>query len=837
MDQRARPESTFFAQALLAEGDLLGGRFQIDRRVGAGGMGEVYRALDLELDEVVAVKVMLPGRVSDQAAATALRREVRAARSISSSYVARTFELHNTGGVVFLVMEFIDGASLQSLHKAGRRHPPEQCVVLCRDVLLGLAAAHAAGVIHRDVKPGNIMVRQTGQAILTDFGIARLVQQQNATNGITGTPAYMAPEQLQGTGVGPATDIYALAVVLYELLTNRLPWQGDSAMATAMARLTQPAPPLRQYWQDAPAALDAWLERSLDRDPARRWPSAQAAADALAIAAGQHEQTGFFIDPKQFHLSPGTRSHWAGETTLDSFRLSAGLPKTAGSGSRQATARQTGATGRAVSQQQTQLATDPASQPSHLPRLAVLPFRIPQQLPAAFQAVVGLDDDLIGGLSAYRNLRVLSATSVAREAERHADWQDVAKALGATHVVEGALRSTGEGVRINVRLLRADDEQVLWSQRIDVQRDGLLDVGDTLSKAVADSLDAAQTSPERPKASDNRSATLYLSARANLASDDAARVSVAVALLEQAHRLAASDRVVQGTLAWALARQWSMRATGSQEGLGRARTLLRDLAADGELPAEGALASGVIELALGDAVAAVRALRQAVALSPSLATAHEQLGGLFVAADAPGLGLSRLRTAAMLAPELVGARLVRCQALALEGDWVGHDIRLAKLIADPSTQVQLAQLYVWRARVALWRRDTSLLQGTLEALRAQTGINADEPAFRRLDVLFAAAQGRVQVDELLADGEGQCAAAQQDRLIQAAEVYAFLGQHERAWLFASAAAGMGALLLAWLRHCPLLEPVRHTGRWQALAELAERRTAALVSAWHGDTTH
>jgi serine/threonine protein kinase len=801
----------------LARGTRIAGRFQIDCCIGAGGMGEVYRAMDLELEQIVALKFMRQGRLGNAAMASSLRREVRTARAISSPHVARMFELHVTADAVFLVMEYIEGTSLATVQQSQRRQPLGRAVIIARDVLLGLAAAHAVGVIHRDVKPGNILLRQSGQALLADFGIARLMQHKSdhATGGPTGTPSYMAPEQVLGGQVGPSADIFAAGVVLFELISGQLPWTGPTALAVALARLNEPPLSLRDLAPHAPPPLVAWVARAMERDPAHRWPSAQAAADALAVAAGQHEETGFH-DAGLYGRTPQRSAN-----NFPSYE-SGNLPSS-------------GRTpGRGPSR--TDLPAQSLGPGSGLPRVAVLPFRVQKPLPADQQAVAGLDDDLVTALSGYRGLRVLSPASIAQQVDSSVAWQSFAEALGATHVVEGAVRSTGVGVRINLRLISVADEHVCWSNKLDATPGELLDAGDAMAVAIAQALGAVETGPERPQLTDTRSAQLYLSARANLQSEQPARVGVAIALLEEAMRLAPLDRILPAMLALATVRHWQMTGAENPARLMRARTLLAGLAGQSDLPAEAYLASGVITYLMGDAVGAMRALRLAVARAPSLAQAHELAGVLLLGADRGEDGIARVMAAETLAPELLAGRLARCQWLALQGDWSAHDVAVADLttlVRVPGARVSLWQ---WRLRAAMWQRDVRQLTALRAELQSVGGINADDPAMRYLLGACTWALDASQPIAAVNGSSSHCAAVIAERLQLHAEIAALHGDGATALVSAAAALGMGITATAWLRRCPLLDEFRSGVAWQPLVDRANRRSVALLHAMHAQET-
>ena len=258
---------------------VLDGRYRIEARVGVGGMGEIYRARDLELGEVVAVKLLADARAA--ATLEQLRREVRLARRVTHENVVRVHDLGvEPDGALYLTMEYVDGVSLRERIEAGPV-PRDEAVRIGREICDGLDAAHRSGVIHSDLKPANVLLRRSpepARALLSDFGIARALGEA-AAGRIAGTPPYMAPEQWAGERVGVWTDVYALGLVLYELFTGErllgaVPGPGADGTIEAQVRARLPAP-----------LADAVAE-SLARDPASRPPSVRRIARALAELAG-----------------------------------------------------------------------------------------------------------------------------------------------------------------------------------------------------------------------------------------------------------------------------------------------------------------------------------------------------------------------------------------------------------------------------------------------------------------------------------------------------------------------------------------------------------------------
>ncbi len=257
---------------------MVADRYRIAGLLGKGGMGEVYRADDLTLEQAVALKFLSRGRGTDPAWLARFRDEVRIARTITHPNVCRVYDIGESGGHTFISMQYIDGEDLASLLRRIGRLPSDKAVQVARQICAGLGAAHDQGVLHRDLKPANVMVDGQGRAIITDFGIAALVPRPGERTVFAGTPGYIAPEVLAGDPPSRRSDIYSLGLVLYEMVTGRRAFTAD----TFEKRLTeaQPPPPSR-FVQDLDPAFERVIMRCLEEDPDRRPPSVYAVATAL----------------------------------------------------------------------------------------------------------------------------------------------------------------------------------------------------------------------------------------------------------------------------------------------------------------------------------------------------------------------------------------------------------------------------------------------------------------------------------------------------------------------------------------------------------------------------
>ena len=276
-------------------GTILGERFRIVGPLGRGGMGEVYRADDLKLAQSVALKFLPEHVTEDQRRLDLLYNEVRLARSVSHPSVCRVYDIGEIEGQHFLSMEFIDGEDLSSLLRRIGRLPSDKGIEIARQICGGLYAAHERGVIHLDLKPANIMLDGRGKVRITDFGLARLTMTTDRQNGIVGTPAYMAPEQLAGGAVGEHSDIYALGLIFHEIFTGKPVFRASSI--AEMIRLRDQSSPSRisTIGKDLDPVVDKIIERCLSNDPGERPPNVVQIAAALpggdplaaAIAAGE----------------------------------------------------------------------------------------------------------------------------------------------------------------------------------------------------------------------------------------------------------------------------------------------------------------------------------------------------------------------------------------------------------------------------------------------------------------------------------------------------------------------------------------------------------------------
>src|SRR3954454_5413575 len=318
----ASPARATPASAMI--GELVADRYELLEVVGTGGMSTVYCALDTLLERHVALKVLHPHYGGDEEYVERFRREARSVAQLSHPNVVTVIDRGNSDGQQYIVFEYVDGESLKELVDRTGPLPCRRAIELALQIAEALAFAHQHGLVHRDVKPQNVLITQDGDAKVTDFGIARSLDVEHGvtqTGTVLGTSNYLSPEQARGQTVSPATDVYSLGVVLYEMLTGEVPFPGENFVAVAMKHINDEPPSLLEKRHDVPMRLAGAVDRALAKDPAHRFPSMDVFAVELRaclaeLAAPDAERT--FIAPSPVlraspphrARAPRRRSRW-----------------------------------------------------------------------------------------------------------------------------------------------------------------------------------------------------------------------------------------------------------------------------------------------------------------------------------------------------------------------------------------------------------------------------------------------------------------------------------------------------------------------------------------------
>jgi serine/threonine protein kinase/tetratricopeptide (TPR) repeat protein len=291
----------------LEKGTILAGRYEILQLLGRGGMGAVYKARDTELDRVVALKLIRPELAKNPEILRRFKHELILARQVTHKNVIRIFDLGQSDGIKFITMDFVDGQDLRSLLQERGKLEPEQAARIMLQICRALEAAHSEGVIHRDLKPQNIMLDTSGRVYVMDFGIARsaYLPGMTQTGALIGTPEYMSPEQARGGKLTQQSDIFSLGVIFYELLTGKSPYHSDTPLATLWKRMQEKATPPVVADPTLPQALSDIVVKALEIEPEKRFASAGEMAQQLEIWLGPSAGSSTIILP-----APKTAAYW-----------------------------------------------------------------------------------------------------------------------------------------------------------------------------------------------------------------------------------------------------------------------------------------------------------------------------------------------------------------------------------------------------------------------------------------------------------------------------------------------------------------------------------------------
>jgi serine/threonine protein kinase/Tfp pilus assembly protein PilF len=438
--------------------------YRIVEQLGAGGMGVVFKAQDSRLERAVALK-FLPEKLAQQPQALErFRREARAASTLNHPGICTIYDIGEQDGRTFIAMEFIDGETLRS-HIHSKPLPLEELLELGIQIAEALEAAHAEGIIHRDIKPGNIFVTKRGRAKVLDFGLAKLVpkgivsanadseEESSDSNSIvgiiSGTPSYMSPEQVRGDGLDPRTDIFSFGLLLYEMATGRQAFSGATGGVVIEAVLTRPPIPVRSINPAIPPRLEEIIDKTMHKDRSKRY---QHAADILAE-----------LQRLKREIDSGAR---AGEAGSESATIS--------------NAGRLSLTGK--------LKSRTSAGPKIIDSLAVLPFENASHDPENEYLSDGITGSLINNLATVPKLRVMAQSTVFRFKGREIDPQAIGRDLNVRAVLTGRVTQSGGSLRVGAEMVDVATGSQLWGAQYDRKPGDIFVIQDEISNEISGKL-------------------------------------------------------------------------------------------------------------------------------------------------------------------------------------------------------------------------------------------------------------------------------------------------------------------------------------------------------------
>jgi serine/threonine protein kinase/tetratricopeptide (TPR) repeat protein len=487
--------------------DLTGkmiGRFEVRARLGAGGMGEVYRADDTRLKRPVALKRVSPELRSNPRYAKRLLREAELASGLSSPNIAAIYDAFEEGGEIFLVMEYLEGENLR--RRLARPLPLEEFLGIATQCAGAIAAAQKKGIVHGDIKPENIMLMPTGQVKILDFGVAKrfldgdtegTLETIVSSGWLGGTPAYMAPEVLDAKDPDSRADIFGLGVVFYESLTGQNPFQGGSFIAIANRIMKEQPPPLCEVSPKLPAELGRIVGKMLAKDPAERYTTAaDLGVDLRALqrtttsngrqsAPGESSQTQEQAQAQALQAAQAARRPvrliWLLLIPLAILLLAA-----------------------IIFRRPSRFFE--ASAPPHISSLAVLPLKNDSGDASQEYFADGMTDALTSELAGIESLRVVSRTSAMLYKNAQKPLPQIARELHVDALIEGSVMRDGDRVRITAKLIQASPERTVWTQHYERNLSDVLTLQGEVARNIADEINASLTQQEQTKLSRQRQA-------------------------------------------------------------------------------------------------------------------------------------------------------------------------------------------------------------------------------------------------------------------------------------------------------------------------------------------
>jgi serine/threonine protein kinase/Tfp pilus assembly protein PilF len=419
-------KTSVFPADNLMPGTVFASRYEIIELLGRGGMGTVYKAYDRDLRETIALKLLRPEAASSEEMLERFRNEMKLARTIGHRYVCRMHDLGTNDGLPYLTMEYVAGENLRDVLLKSGPFPVERVVAIGRQIGEGLAEAHRKGVIHRDLKPQNIMIDASGNVRIMDFGIARPIEGSGLTREgvIIGTPEYMAPEQWAGETADPRTDIYALGAILYETATGRPPFSGETSFLLGLKHRSEAPPDPRTLNPAVPGDLAETILTCLEKERDRRF---QTAEDVLARLAESSSPSS----------RPGPASKSDGARTKS---------------------------------------------------IAVLPFTDLSSEKDQEYFCDGIAEELLTALTKIKNVHVAARTSAFAFKGRTSDVREIGRRLNVGTILEGSVRKAGTKLRITVQLIDVADGYQIWSERYDRDLVDIFAIQDEVTAAIIDHL-------------------------------------------------------------------------------------------------------------------------------------------------------------------------------------------------------------------------------------------------------------------------------------------------------------------------------------------------------------
>jgi len=629
----------------LSVGSDFGTRYRIESLLGQGGMGRVYKAFDKQLDRVVAIKVVRQGMMGSDEALRRFKQELLLASKVSHKNILRIHDMGEVGDVKFISMAYVEGQDLHQILHDTPTLPFDRALNFARQLAEALAAAHAEGVVHRDLKPQNILVGKDDHLYVSDFGLAKSFEDDagmTMTGAFMGTPRYMSPEQVEGNPADQRSDIYSYGLILYEMSAGDVPFTGDTTLKLMYQRIQQIPKNPKLINRELPEWFAAVVMRCLERDPTTRYQSAteivldlqgqQSAALSASASATRTVQiqipalagkrwiwavAGFLAVAVVFFAIPQTRHLILGKGAVETTSGVSGIPSLA--------------QGRFV---------------------AVLPFRVLGDEKSLGYVADGLNEALSAKLFQLQGLHLAPSSAVERVSDKD-PTEKVARALGSNLIVTGMVQGSPDNMRIIVNLDDATSGKRTWSQEFSGVTKDLLSIEDQISAQLVTALAVNPSNEERAHAAERptenvQAYDLYLHGRDSLRGHDAKNVQAAMDFFDQALKQDPGFALAYTGIADASLRMYWLKKDRiwAQKALAAAQEAQQ---LNGKLPEVHSIL-GAVYSATGRYSEAISELKSAISLAPNSDEAYRRLGEAYLSSGDGAQAVQAFQKAIQLNP-------------------------------------------------------------------------------------------------------------------------------------------------------------------------------------------
>jgi serine/threonine protein kinase/Flp pilus assembly protein TadD len=459
----------------LTSGTTFASRYEIVEELGKGGMGRVYKALDKEINEEVAIKLIKPEIASDESTVERFRNELKFSRKIAHKNVCKMYHIAKEEETPYITMEYVPGEDLKSLEKRKGKLTDEEAISIAKQVCEGLAEAHELGVVHRDLKPQNIMIDERDRAKIMDFGIARSVEAPGVTQTgvMIGTPDYISPEQAEGEEADQRSDIYSLGTILYEMVTGRVPFEGDTALSVALKHKAQFPQDPRKLNPQISEDLSRLILICMEKDKERRYQTAgELLSDLDKIEKGIPIKERRLLK-KKLEIKRKRVLLYGGASLLLIFAIASAIYLFIG-------------------------------RAGTIDSIAVLPFENLTGDTEQEIFVDGITNEMIGQLAKIGSLRVISRTSVMQYKGTDKLLPEIAQELNVDVLVEGSVQRSGDRIRIRAQLFHGSTDTSLWTESYERDLWEILSLQSEVAQSIADEIKVKLTPEERELISSTR---------------------------------------------------------------------------------------------------------------------------------------------------------------------------------------------------------------------------------------------------------------------------------------------------------------------------------------------